>query len=174
MKNTDELIGQSLGGYKVISKLGAGGMGAVYIAMDVELEKQVAIKVLPPHAIHDEEAVERFRREARVAASLEHPNIVTIYRFGSEQGLWYLVMRYVKGESLADRLMATPQLPLKEALTIIYEVASGLKCAHDKKLVHRDIKPANILLSKKGEVLVADFGLAKQTGMGSGGLTATG
>lgn len=174
MKNTDELIGQSLGGYKVISKLGAGGMGAVYRAMDVELDKLVAIKVLPPHAIHDEEAVERFRREARVAASLEHPNIVTIYRFGSEQRLCYLVMRYVEGESLADRLMATPRLPIKEALRVIYEVASGLKCAHDKNLVHRDIKPANILLSHEGEVLVADFGLAKQAGNGAGGLTATG
>lgn len=174
MKNTDELIGQSLGGYKVISKLGAGGMGAVYRAMDVELDKLVAIKVLPPHAIHDEDAIERFRREARVAAKLEHPNIVTIYRFGSEQSLCYLVMRYVEGESLADRLMTSPQLSLKDALTVIYEVASGLKCAHDEGLVHRDIKPANILLSKKGEVLVADFGLAKQTGNGAGGLTATG
>lgn len=174
MKNTDELIGQSLGGYQVISKLGAGGMGAVYRARDVDLDKLVAIKVLPPHAIHDEDAVERFRREARVAAKLEHPNIVTIYRFGSEQRLCYLVMRYVEGESLADRLMTQPRLPLSDALTIIYEVASGLKCAHDEGLVHRDIKPANILLSNKGEVLVADFGLAKQAGNGSGGLTATG
>jgi serine/threonine protein kinase len=174
VKKTDRLIGQILGGYKILSKIGAGGMGAVYQAQDIELEKMVAVKVLPPHAINDEDAVERFRREAKVAAKLDHPNIVPIFRFGEEQGFWYLVMRWVKGESLADRLMREPRLPFPQAVTIAHGVAKGLECAHREGLVHRDIKPANILLSDRDEVLIADFGLAKQSGGDGQGLTATG
>jgi serine/threonine protein kinase len=174
VKSTDPLIGQTIGGYEVLSKLGAGGMGAVYRARDLELDKIVALKVLLSHAVNDEDSVERFRREARIAAKLEHSNIVTIFRFGSEQGFCYLVMRYIEGESLADRLMSEQRLAIPDALTIVFEVAKGLECAHQAGLVHRDIKPANILLSSRGEVLVADFGLAKQAGAGAGGLTATG
>lgn len=174
MFNTDRFIGQQFGKYQIQSLLGTGGMGAVFRARHVDLDKTVAVKVLPPNGLLDDESVQRFRREAQTAAKLEHPNVVSITDFGREGDVFYLVMRYIKGESLADRLQRQRKLKVEHAVTIMVEVAKGLERAHEAGLVHRDIKPANILLSMRGEVLIADFGLAKQAGENQRGLTATG
>ena len=154
------LIGQTLGHYHIVEKIGAGGMGEVYRARDDHLERSVAIKVLPAGTLVDEAARKRFRKEALALSRLNHPNIATVYDFGSENGLDFLVMEYVAGPTLADRL-AVGALPEKEILDLGMQIVSALEEAHEHGVVHRDLKPENIGVTPKGHVKVLDFGLAK-------------
>jgi serine/threonine protein kinase len=170
----DPLLGARLGPVEVRERLGAGGMGAVYRARHVMLDKEVAVKVMLADAGLDPDAIQRFQREAQLAARLEHPNIVATTDFGAEGARLYIVMRLVRGEGLDRRIRREGRLALGEALRIARGVASGLSYAHSQGLVHRDIKPANILLSETGEVLISDFGLARGNREGEAGLTVSG
>ena len=165
--------GVKLGPYEIVAPLGAGGMGEVYRARDTRLERTVAIKILRAHLTHDLEAKERFNREARVISGLSHPNICHLYDVGVHDGTSYLVMEYLEGETLADRLRKGP-LPLDSFLKIGIEVCEGLEKAHCSGVVHRDLKPGNIMLTKNGTKLM-DFGLAKAipTATATPGLTAS-
>jgi eukaryotic-like serine/threonine-protein kinase len=166
--------GTKLGPYEILTPLGAGGMGEVYRARDMRLGREVAIKVLPQHLSSDADLKQRFEREAKAISSLNHPHICTFHDIGSQDGLDFLVMEYLEGETLADRLQRGA-LPLEEALKIGIQVAEALDKAHARGIVHRDLKPGNIMLTKNGPKLM-DFGLAKSSlGMspapGSGALT---
>jgi serine/threonine protein kinase len=151
--------GTRLGPYEVVSAIGAGGMGEVYRARDIRIDRTVAIKVLAADATRDLEAEGRFEREARALATLNHPRICTLFEFTRQDGKALLIMEHLEGQSLAERL-ARGRLPLDEALRIAAEVADGLAVAHRAGLVHRDLKPANVMLTKTGAKLL-DFGLAK-------------
>jgi eukaryotic-like serine/threonine-protein kinase len=151
--------GTKLGPYEILSPLGAGGMGEVYRARDTRLDRTVAIKILPTHLSQNAEARERFDREARAISSLSHPNICHLYDVGQQDGTSYLVMEYLEGETLADRLRKGP-LRLEQVLTMGAEICEGLEKAHRSGVVHRDLKPSNIMLTKSGAKLM-DFGLAK-------------
>jgi len=150
------------GKYKILEESGKGGMGVVYKAMDTRLERTVALKFLPPELTCDKEAKERFIQEAKAAASLDHPNICTVYEVDEVDGQTFIVMLYVEGHSLKDKLKSEP-LEMDEAKDIAIQVAKGLKEAHEKGIIHRDIKPANIMLTEKGRAKITDFGLAKLT-----------
>jgi len=154
------MIGTSLSHYRIVSKIGAGGMGEVFLAEDLSLGRSVALKFLPPEMQQDELAHRRFLREARVAAALNHPNICSIHEVGEAEGRDFIVMEYVEGRTLKERL-AAGRLELKEALQIAAEIAEALEEAHGRGIVHRDLKPANIMLGPRGHVKVMDFGLAK-------------
>jgi len=161
----DRVLGHQ---YDILRLLGRGGMGAVYLAREKALERAVAIKVLPPETATDADTRERFRREARVAAKLTHPNIVPLHTFGDVDGMLYFVMGYVKGESLADRLRHEGKLPAEEVRRILAEVADALHYAHKQGVVHRDIKPDNILLNEEtGRPMLTDFGVAKAKASGA-------
>ena len=170
----DPLIGQTIAGCKIVSKLGEGGMGAVYRAVELSLERTVAIKILPSRLVEkDQEYVDRFLREAKSAAQLDNNNTVTVYGAGEEGGNYFIRMQYVRGRSLEDLLKEEGRLDPQEAAEIIRDAARGLGAAHRRGLVHRDVKPGNIMISDEHQVLVADFGLAKRVG-GMTGLTQTG
>ena len=156
------MIGQTISHYKVTAKLGEGGMGIVYKAEDTKLERTVALKFLAPHLLEDEEARKRFHREAKAAAGLSHPNICTIHEIGEEGGQTFLVMEFIEGEGLDNKIERGP-LALKEALGFARQVADGLAAAHAKGVVHRDIKPGNLLVTPQGRVKILDFGLALLT-----------
>src|SRR5216683_2223186 len=151
--------GRRLGPYEILSSIGAGGMGEVYRARDTRLDRIVAIKVLPTHLADRSELRERFEREARTIASLNHPHICTLFDIGQQDGIDYLVMEYLEGETLAQRLQKGP-LPLEQVLQFAIEIADALDKAHRKGVTHRDLKPGNIMLTKTGTKLL-DFGLAK-------------
>src|ERR1700686_863967 len=153
------LPGRRLGPYEILSAIGAGGMGEVYRARDARLDRIVAIKVLPTHLADRSELRERFEREARTIASLNHPHICTLHDIGQQDGIDYLVMEYLEGETLAQRLVKG-SLPLEQVLQYAIEVADALDKAHRKGVTHRDLKPGNIMLTKTGTKLL-DFGLAK-------------
>lgn len=154
-------IGQAVGNYRISALLGSGGMGAVYRATDLRLEREVALKVLRPETLGlDPQAVERFRREARALAKLNHPHIATVHDVGEQDGLDYIVMELVGGEPLSARLRGGP-LGVREATQIALEIAEALEEAHGQGVVHRDVKPANVMLTQRGHVKVLDFGLAK-------------
>ncbi len=155
------MIGKTFGHYKVVEKIGQGGMGEVFLAEDTSLHRKVALKFLPPAMQQDPTAHKRFIREARSAAALDHPYICHINEVGESDGLYFIAMEYVDGRSLKDRLDQGP-LPLAEALPIAIEVSEALEAAHTKGIVHRDVKPANIMLTQTGHAKVMDFGLAKQ------------
>ncbi len=154
------MIGRALGHYHIVERIGAGGMGEVYRATDTRLGRDVAIKVLPQAFSDDPARQARFEREARVLASLNHPNIAAIYEFGAIDGIQFLVLELVKGVSLADRRMAGV-MPVAEALRVCRDIAIGLEAAHESGILHRDLKPANIMLTAEGTVKLLDFGLAK-------------
>jgi len=156
------LTGRTIGAYRILSLLGAGGMGEVYAARDQHLERDVAIKVLPDAFVHDQERVDRFRREAQLLAALNHPNIATIHGLEEAGGVLYLVMELVPGQTLAERLHSGP-VPPDEALRICTQLAEALAAAHQRGIAHRDIKPANIKVTPDRRVKILDFGLAKST-----------
>ena len=151
--------GVKLGPYEILSLIGAGGMGEVYKARDTRLDRTVAIKVLPEHVASDPDLQQRFEREAKTISSLNHPHICTLYDIGSQDGIDFLVMEYLEGDTLAQRLKKGA-LPLDQALQIAIEIADALDKAHRQGITHRDLKPANIMLTKAGAKLL-DFGLAK-------------
>src|SRR3990170_6075317 len=151
--------GTRLGPHEILSMIGAGGMGEVYKARDTRLERIVAIKVLPAHPADKPDLRERFEREARTIANLNHPHICVLHDIGRQDGIDFLVMEYLDGETLATRLMKGP-LPLQQVLQYAIEIADALDKAHRNGVTHRDIKPGNIMLTKSGSKLL-DFGLAK-------------
>src|SRR6266550_8392146 len=151
--------GTKLGPYEIQSPLGAGGMGEVYRALDTRLDRAIAIKILPDHLCDNPEAKQRFEREARAISSLNHPNICTLHDIGHQDGIDYLVMECVEGETLAKRLEKGP-LPVDQVLKVGAQIADALDKAHRSGIVHRDVKPGNIMLTPTGAKLL-DFGLAK-------------
>src|SRR5437667_4154208 len=153
--------GEKLGPYEVLSRIGAGGMGEVYKARDTRLDRPVAIKVLPEHIAKREDLRARFEREARAVASLNHPHICTLHDIGNQDGVGYLVMEYMEGETLAARI-EKGALPLDQALNFATQIADALDRSHRAGVTHRDVKPQNIMLTRDG-VKVLDFGLAKST-----------
>src|SRR5436853_4546941 len=154
------LVNQTISHYKIISQLGAGGMGEVYLAEDTQLGRRVAIKLLPPELVADERANKRLVKEAHAAATLDHPNICSIYEVGEADGHSFIAMQYIEGETLDSRIKRTP-LELKESLTIAAQIADALAEAHSHGIIHRDIKPGNIMITKRGQAKVMDFGLAR-------------
>jgi Tol biopolymer transport system component/tRNA A-37 threonylcarbamoyl transferase component Bud32 len=154
------LTGQTISHYRILDKLGEGGMGVVYKAEDTKLEREVALKFLAAHLLNDKEAKQRFLREAKSAAALHHPNICTVHEIDEAEGRTFLAMAFLEGETLEDRIAQGP-LPLKDALDIGRQVAEGLQAAHAAGVVHRDIKPANILIPPEGRATIMDFGLAR-------------
>src|SRR5207248_1258778 len=153
-------IGTHLGSHEITAVLGKGGMGEVYRARDTKLKRDVAIKVLPDEFSRDPDRVSRFQREAEVLASLNHPNVAAIYHLEEAEGARFLVLEFVEGETLAERIRRGP-IPLEEALDIARSICEALEVAHEKGITHRDLKPANIKLTPEGKVKVLDFGLAK-------------
>src|SRR3984957_6483500 len=152
--------GTKLGAYEIQSPLGAGGMGEVYRATDTKLGRDVALKVLPGEMAQDAERLRRFRREAKVLAQLDHPNIVTIYSVEESEGIHFLTMQLVEGQTL-DQLIGAGGLPLEQIVEIAGALGDALAAAHEKGIVHRDLKPANVMVTSQGRVKVLDFGLAK-------------
>jgi serine/threonine protein kinase len=162
------------GRYEIIRLLGRGGMAAVFLARDLVLERQVAIKVLPPDMIGDGQLMARFQQEGKTAAKLDHPNIIPIHRVESEAGLAYIVMKYVSGQSLEDKLgQRKARLSIPQIRQILREAALALGHAHRRHIVHRDVKPANIMLDEDGRVVLTDFGISKAV-QGTTQLTGTG
>jgi len=154
------MIGESLSHFKVVSRLGQGGMGVVYRGVDLDLDRPVAIKILPPESQQDEDSIGRFLREAKTASKLQHPAITTIYEFGVKDQLRYLVMEYIEGKTLRD-LLASGPLTLRQALDIGIQAADAMVVAGEKGIIHRDLKPENIMVTERGQVKILDFGLAK-------------
>jgi serine/threonine protein kinase len=158
---------------EILELVGQDGMGAVYKARQPKLDRLVAVKVLPPEVARDPAFAERFMREARSLARLNHPNIVTIYDFGETGGLYYFSMEFVDGKNVRQ-LLEAGELTVPQALAVVPQVCDALRYAHDEGVVHRDIKPENILLERKGRVKIADFGLARIVGLSPTFLTLTG
>ena len=174
------MIGNIISHYRILEKIGSGGMGEVFLAEDTKLERRVALKFLPRHLTEDKEARTRFEREAKAAAALNHPNIVTVHEIGEHDGQVFIAMEYIEGQTLKELItvhrtpytvhpspIAPSRLPLAQVIEIALQICSGLAAAHVKGIVHRDIKPQNILMDKNGMVKILDFGLAKLKGISS-------
>src|SRR5215208_2627385 len=158
--------------FRLEEKIGAGGMSTVYRAFDPTLERWVAIKLMHRDISTDPDQLERFRREARAVASLNHPNIVIVIDAGEDEGAPYIVFEYVPGETLKDRIRGVGRLPVPEAVAYAIEIGRALSCAHANRLVHRDVKPQNVLIDSDGRAKVTDFGIARE--LEQDGLTKTG
>ena len=154
------MIGKTLSHYKILEKIGQGGMGVVYRAEDTNLGREVAIKVLPEQFTKDPQRLARFEREAKLLASLNHPNIAAIYGLEEAEGIRFLSLELVPGETLAERVAKGP-VPVKESLEVCRQIAEGVEAAHEKGVIHRDLKPANVKITPEGKVKILDFGLAK-------------
>jgi serine/threonine protein kinase len=157
----NSLVGKSLGQFRIVERIGAGGMATVFKAYQPVLDRYVAVKVLPDYHARDPVFKERFLREARAAARLDHPNIVQIHLFGEEDNITYIVMQYVDGGTLKDKLRQSGALSVAESLKFVIQAAEGLGAAHEHGIIHRDVKPANMLLRKDGHLLLSDFGIVK-------------
>ncbi len=154
------MLGKTISHYKVLEKIGEGGMGVVYRATDTKLNRDVALKILPEQFASDSQRMGRFQREAEVLASLDHPNIGQIYGIEEAGQTKALVLQLIEGPTLAERI-AQGSIPVEEALKIALQMAEGLEAAHEKGVIHRDLKPANIKITPEGQVKILDFGLAK-------------
>src|SRR5574341_2611398 len=165
--------GAALGSYRVIEQVGTGGMATVYKSYQPSMERFVALKVLPSYYAQDPKFVQRFIREARTIAKLEHKNILPVYDFGEENGVTFLAMRYLDGGTLKD-VLGLGRLTLSDAVDIMAQVCAALDYAHRQGVIHRDVKPANIMIDSEGAAYLTDFGIAKVLENVTGGLTETG
>ncbi len=170
--STDPRVGSELAGYRLEAVLGRGGMGVVYRALELALDRNVALKILSPELAEDQRFRERFLTESRLAASIDHPNVIPVYDAGEAAGELYIAMRYVEGSDLKKLLAAGP-LPAEETVSVVSQVAGALDAAHERGLVHRDVKPSNVLLDERGHVYLADFGLSRRLGEPGAALGAT-
>ena len=162
MADTETLIGQMISHYRILEKIGSGGMGEVYRAQDLHLRRDVAIKVLPTAVATNPDRLRRFQQEATAAAALNHPNILVVFELGTHEGVPFLVAELLEGETLRGHIKRGPVLSRK-AIEYAQQIASGLAAAHERGIVHRDLKPENLFVTNNGQIKILDFGLAKLT-----------